>query len=45
MFGRLKEQDDDFNLQRQEYEREIKHLQQIVRDKDEVVNIIRGEKK
>ena len=41
----MKEQDNDFNLQRQEYEREIGHLRLLLREKEEIFNSLAGEKK
>ena len=42
---RLKEQDDAFNSQRREYEREIKHLRLLLREKDDQIHSASGERK
>ena len=44
-FCRLKEQDDAFNRQRQEYEREIRHLRLMLKEKEELIREMEGEKK
>lgn len=41
----MKEQDDVYNLQRQEYEREIKHLRQLLFERQENIDLITEEKK
>ena len=41
----MKEQDDDFNKQRQEYEREIKHLRLLLRERQEVIDSVLGDKR
>ena len=43
--SRLKEQDEDFNRQRQELEREIKHLRLLLRERDEMLDSATGQKK
>ena len=42
---RLKEQDEMFNRQRQEYEREIKHLRLLLREKDDELEASSGERR
>lgn len=42
---RLKEQDDSFNRQRQEYEREIRYLRLLVKEKEELIREMEGDKK
>ncbi|XP_070188232.1 centrosomal protein of 89 kDa-like isoform X3 [Littorina saxatilis] len=42
---KLKEQDDSFNRQRQEYEREIRYLRLLVKEKEELINEMEGAKK
>ncbi|KAL8616287.1 hypothetical protein ACOMHN_056230 [Nucella lapillus] len=42
---RLKEQDDMFNRQRQEYEREICYLRSLLKEKEERIGQMKGEKK
>ncbi|KAK3085840.1 hypothetical protein FSP39_009479 [Pinctada imbricata] len=43
--GRLKEQDEAFNSQKQEYEREIKHLRSLLSEKEHVLYGIAKDKK
>ncbi|XP_019640173.1 PREDICTED: centrosomal protein of 89 kDa-like isoform X4 [Branchiostoma belcheri] len=45
VLDRLREQTDDFNSQRQEYQREIRHLQQLLQDKQDQVDSIIADKK
>ena len=42
---RMKEQDDDFNKQRLEYEREIKHLRLLLRERQEMIDSALGDKR
>ena len=42
---RLKEQDDCFNQQRQEYEREIRYLRMLVKEKEALIAEMEGDKK
>ena len=42
---RLKEQDHDFKGQQQEYEREIRHLRLLVKEKEELLDSANGEKR
>jgi hypothetical protein len=42
---RLKEQDDSFNRQRQEYEREIRYLRLMLKEKEELIREIEGDKR
>ena len=42
---RLKQQDEDFNILREEYEREIKHLRLLLREREDELNVFAGEKK
>ena len=41
---RLDEQSKDFALQREAYERELTHLRQLVRERDELVHVVSNEK-
>ena len=41
----MKQQDTDFVQQKHEYEREIKHLRHLVREKEDAVYSLNGEKK
>ncbi|XP_066288707.1 centrosomal protein of 89 kDa-like isoform X1 [Branchiostoma lanceolatum] len=45
VLDRLREQTDDFNSQRQEYQREIRHLQQLLQDKQDQVDSVIADKK
>lgn len=36
-FSRLKEQEEMFNSQKKEYEREINHLRNLVKEKEDVI--------
>jgi len=42
---RLAEQDQTFLSQKKEYEREIKHLRHLIKDKEGLMHNISGEKK
>ena len=41
----MKEQDDDFNKQRQEYNREIKHMRNLLNEREALLEGVVGEKK
>ncbi|XP_035679941.1 centrosomal protein of 89 kDa-like [Branchiostoma floridae] len=45
VLDRLREQTDDFNSQRQEYQREIRHLQQLLQNKQDQVDSVIADKK
>ncbi|KAI0210281.1 hypothetical protein LSAT2_004984 [Lamellibrachia satsuma] len=42
---RIKEQDEELNRRKQEYERQLKHLRLLTREKDEMLELLSGEKK
>ena len=42
---RMKEQDKDFGSQKAEYEREMKHLRLLLRERDDHVELLSGEKR
>ncbi|PVD20561.1 hypothetical protein C0Q70_18717 [Pomacea canaliculata] len=42
---KLKEQDESFNRQRQEYEREIRYLRLVIKEKEDIINSIEGAKR
>ncbi len=42
---RLKQQEDEFGRQREEYEREVKHLRLLLKERDDQLVLATGEKK
>ena len=42
---RLREQDDDFNKQRQEFQREILHLRQMLAEREQTMELVAAEKR
>ena len=42
---RMKERDSDFSQQRHEYERELKHLRLMLKEKQQVLDLMSGEKR
>ena len=42
---RMKEQDDDFNTQRQEFHREIVHLRNMLKEREQMMESVAMEKK
>ena len=42
---RMKEQDDDFNMQRQEFHREMAHLRNMLKEREQMMETVIMEKK
>ena len=41
----MKELDEDFNMRKSEYEREIKHLRLLLREREDMLESVAGEKR